>query len=307
MPRSVRLVALTALAAACGAGSGPPPAREFSGAQAMMYLTKQVAFGPRVPGMPGHAAMAAWLDSMARARADNVTVQKWWHRTASGDSVAMTNVLAQFNPRATQRVLYLAHWDTRPRADQDATNKNTPIPGADDGGSGVAILLGVADALKKLPPEVGVDLLFVDGEDYGSFGPPRVDVLIGAEYYATHPLVTGQPLFAVLFDMVGHRNLQIPIEENSQVAAPNVVEKVWGTAERMGYGHIFVRTPTGGIVDDHIPLIDAGMRAVDLIDISNYPYWHTTQDTPDKESAQSLEAVGNVAVGVIRETKNDRR
>ena len=239
---------------------------------------------------------------MERTRADSVTLQTWWHHTAAGDSIAMINVLAQFNLKATSRVLYLAHWDTRPRADQDATDKNSPIPGADDGGSGVAILLGVADALKKLPPDVGVDLLFVDGEDYGTFGPPRVDVLIGAAYYAQHPVVAARPLFAVLFDMVGHKNLQIPIEENSQVAAPDVVDKFWGTAESMGYGHIFVRTPTGGITDDHIPLIDAGFRTIDVIDISNYPYWHTMQDTPDKESAQSLEAVGNVAVGVIRKT-----
>lgn len=301
MPQRIRVVvALTALAAACGAGSGPPPAREFSGKQALEYVEKQVAFGPRVPGKPGHEAMARWLDSMSRARADSVTLQRWWHHTASGDSIAMTNVLAQFNPKATQRVLYLAHWDTRPHADQDDKDKNSPIPGADDGGSGVAILLGVADALKKAPPDVGVDLLFVDGEDFGTFGPPRVDVLIGADYYARHPVVTTRPLFAVLWDMVGHKNLQIPIEQNSQVAAPDVVEKVWGTAESMGYGHIFVRTPTGGITDDHIPLIDAGMRAVDIIDIGNYPYWHTLQDTPDKESAQSLEAVGNVAVAVIR-------
>lgn len=302
MPQRVRLMTLTALAAACGAGSGPPPAREFSGKQAMDYVTRQVAFGPRVPGTPGHAAMAAWLDSMARARADSVTLQQWWHHPATGDSVLMTNVLAQFNLKATDRVLYLAHWDTRPRADQDATDKNSPIPGADDGGSGVAVLLGVADALKKLPPTVGVDLLFVDGEDFGMFGPPRVDVLIGAAYYAQHPVAGAHPLFAVLFDMIGHKNLQIPIEENSQVAAPDVVDRFWGTAESMGYGHIFVRTPTSGIIDDHIPLIDAGIRTIDVIDISNYPYWHTMQDTPDKESAQSLEAVGNVAVGVIRRT-----
>ena len=301
MPRRLRLVALTTLAAACGAGTGPAPAREFDGKQALAYIGTQVDFGPRVPGLPGHAAMARWLDSMARARADSVTVQRWWHRTASGDSIAMTNVLAQFKPGAAERVLYLAHWDTRPRAenDPDPKRKNMPIPGADDGGSGVAILLGVADALKKIPPEVGVDLLFVDGEDYGTFGPPRVDVLIGASYYAAHPIVAARPLFAVLWDMVGHQNLRLPVETNSQIAASDVVDKVWDTAERLGYGHIFTRPPYGMITDDHIPLIDAGMRAIDVIDIS-YPYWHTTQDTPDKESAQSLEAVGNTAVAVIR-------
>lgn len=297
----LRLVALTALAAACGAGNGPPPAKEFDGKQALAYVVTQVAFGPRVPGRPGHAAMARWLDSMARARADSVTVQTWWHHTAAGDSIAMINVLAQFNTKATQRVLYLAHWDTRPRAenDPDPEQKATPIPGADDGGSGVAVLLGVADALKKLPPDVGVDLLFVDGEDYGEFVPKRVDVLIGASYYATHPIVPGRPLFAVLWDMVGHANLKLPVEQNSQIAAPDIVDRVWGAAAALGYGHIFTRTSYGAVTDDHIPLIDVGIRVIDVIDLS-YPYWHTTQDTPDKESAQSLAAVGNTAVAVIR-------
>lgn len=299
MHRCTRLLVFALLAAACGAGSGPPPAKEFDGKQALEYINRQVAFGPRVPGMPGHAAMAGWLDSMSRARADSVTLQKWWHHTASGDSIAMTNVLAQFNLKATQRVLYLAHWDTRPRAERDTAHPDQPIPGADDGGSGVAILLGVADALKKLPPDVGVDLLYVDGEDYGTFGPPRVDVLIGAEYYAQHPIAGNRPLFAVLWDMVGHKDAQFPIEENSQVAGEQVVDKVWGVAASMGYGHVFKREPYGAITDDHIPLINAGIITIDVIDIG-YPHWHTTQDTPDKESVETLSAVGNVAVGVIR-------
>jgi glutaminyl-peptide cyclotransferase len=301
MDHRVRLVALVALAAACGAGNGPAPAKEFDGKQALAYVVTQVAFGPRVPGQPGHEAMARWLDSMSHARADSVTLQKWWHHTASGDSIALTNVLAQFNPAAVRRVLYLAHWDTRPRAENDADPKqrDTPIPGADDGGSGVAVLLGVADALKKLPPDVGVDLLYVDGEDYGEFMPKRTDVLIGASYYAIHPIVSVRPLFAVLWDMVGHANLRLPIETNSQIAAPDVVDRVWGAAAALGYNQIFTRTAYAAVTDDHIPLIDAGMQAIDIIDIS-YPFWHTTHDTPDKESAQSLEAVGNTAVAVIR-------
>jgi glutaminyl-peptide cyclotransferase len=297
MSKLVRLVALTALAAACGAGTRPVPPKEFNGKQALGYVVTQVGFGPRIPGTPGHAAEAHWLDSMARTRADSVTVQRWWYRNAAGDSVEMVNVLAQFNVKATRRILYLAHWDSKPTADRDATNKKAPMPGADDGGSGVAVLLGVADALKKTPPAVGVDLLFVDGEDYGDFGPPKVDVLVGASYYATHQ-VAAKPAFAVLWDMVGHKDLRIPVEQFSQVAAPEVVERVWGTAQAMGYGAIFTGT-IGGITDDHIPLIDAGIPTVDVIDLS-YPFWHTTQDTPDKESAESLETVGNVAVGVIR-------
>ncbi|MGH7582267.1 MAG: M28 family peptidase [Gemmatimonadales bacterium] len=296
-------LAISMLAAGCGAHGGSPPAREFDGKAALDLVVKQLDFGPRIPGTPGHAAMLVWLDSMARARSDTVQNQTWWHHAASGDSVQMTNVLAQFNPAATQRVLYLAHWDSRPHADRDSVNPTAPMPGADDGGSGVAILLGIADALKKKPPpaDLGVDLLFVDGEDYGDFGPPMVDVLVGSTYYAQHP-IAAKPLFAIVWDMVGHKNLQIPIEQYSQVAAPDVVDKVWNIADAMGYGHIFVRNSGGAIIDDHSPLIDAGFRAIDVIDI-NYPYWHTTQDTPDKESAQSLEAVGNVGVAVIRKAR----
>jgi hypothetical protein len=135
------------------------------------------------------------------------------------------------------------------------------------------------------------------------FGPPRVDVLIGAAYYATHQLVPGRPLFAVLWDMVGHANLKLPIETNSQIAAPDVVDRVWRAAAALGYTQVFTRTAYGSVTDDHIPLIDAGIQAIDIIDLS-YPYWHTTQDTPDKESAQSLEIVGNTAVAVIRRGGN---
>ena len=303
MQKRIRVLVALAVLAACGA-SGPPPAKEFDGRQALDYIKTQVAFGPRVPGRPGHAAMARWLDSMSHARGDSVTLQQWWHRTASGDSIAMTNVVMQFNVKATQRVLYLAHWDTRPRADNDpdAGNRNTPIPGADDGGSGVAVLLGVADALKKLAPNVGVDLLFVDGEDYGFFGPtpPRADVLIGATYYATHPLVADRPLFAVLWDMVGHANARFTIESNSQIAAADIADRLWALAGAMGYSHIFTPIGTSGITDDHIPLIEAGFRVIDIIDIGGYPYWHTIADTPDKESVATLEAVGNTAVAMIR-------
>ncbi|MEP6590699.1 MAG: M28 family peptidase [Gemmatimonadota bacterium] len=295
------LLLLPLLLVACG-GSDGPPAREFDGAAALASVVTQVGFGPRIPGTPGHAAMAKWLDSLVRTKADSVVVQRWWHHPAGGgDSLELTNIIARVNPAATARVLYLAHWDTRPHADgPSSTDKLAPVPGANDGGSGVAILLGVLDALRKQPPTVGVDILFVDGEDFGSFDPPQADVLLGAKYYARHPVSDERPLFAVLWDMVGDKDLRIPREPGSQIAAPDVVDMVWQVASRMGYGHIFVDASYGGpITDDHTPLIEAGFRAIDVIDI-DYASWHTRDDTPDKLSAASLEAVGNVAVGVIR-------
>ena len=284
---------------ACGR-TAAPPAREFDADRAMTRVQEQLAFGPRIPGTPGHAAMAAWLDSLARSVADTVVVQRWMHTMASGDSVPMVNVIARFNPSATFRVLYLAHWDTRPRADAASSPDSTqPVPGANDGASGVAVLLGVMDALRAAPPEIGVDLLFVDGEDLGEFGPPRVDVLIGSTYYAANMLPPGKPEFAVVWDMVGGQSLRIGRESLGSVAAPDVVTRIWDVAAAMGYGHVFVQESIGAITDDHVPLIDAGIRAVDVIGWP-YAHWHTVNDTYDKISRESLKAVGDVAVGVLR-------
>ncbi|HEX9843523.1 MAG TPA: M28 family peptidase, partial [bacterium] len=231
---------------------------------------------------------------------DTVVVQRWSHLTAAGDSVPMVNVIARFNPTAARRVLYLAHWDTRPHADAvSSPDTSQPVPGANDGASGVAVLLGVMDALRAAPPEIGVDLLFVDGEDLGDFGPPRVDVLIGSSWYAANPLPPGRPDFAVVWDMVGAHNLRIGRESLGSVAAPDVVNLIWTTAAELGYGHIFVQESIGAITDDHVPLIDAGIRTVDIIGWP-YDHWHTVDDTFDKISRESLEAVGNVAVAVLR-------
>lgn len=303
MSTTRRLAAAAALLSACAAGNTTPAAREFDGKQAMAYVVTQVGFGPRIPGTPGHARTAAWIDSMSHLRADTVVTQRWWHHTAKGDSVEMINLMARINPAATDRVLYLAHWDTRPHASNDPKDTVSAVPGANDGASGVAILLGVMDALKKSRPTIGVDLLFVDGEDFGSFDPPRRDVLIGAQYYARNQ-IGPRPMFAVLFDMVGGKDLVIPKESGSEVAAAEVVEKVWSIAEQMGYGQIFTRQ-MHAVVDDHLPLIDpGGIRAIDVItDLARYPAWHTSGDTPDKLSVASLEAVGNVAVAVIRSAK----
>lgn len=296
-PTSAVLAVLLPLAA-CG---GEPLVREFQGEVAMARVEAQLAFGPRVPGTAGHRAMAAWLDSLSRERADTVVVQRWIHVTAGGDSLPMVNVIARFNPAATERILYVAHWDTRPRADALASPDSTsPIPGANDGGSGVAVLLGVMDALASRPPAIGVDLLFVDGEDYGFFAPEQVDVLIGSQYYARNLLPPGKPDFAVVWDMVGAANLRLTQEPQSAVAAPDVMDLVWGVAERMGYGHVFVQEPGLPVTDDHIPLIQAGIRAIDVIGWP-YEHWHTMRDTIDKLSVESLTAVGNVAVAVIRE------
>jgi Zn-dependent M28 family amino/carboxypeptidase len=239
------------------------------------------------------------------ARADTVIVQEITHRTARGQTLRLRNFFARFRPDAAERVLFLAHWDTRPHADQSANlaAQRQPVPGANDGASGVAVLLGVADALKAKPPTVGVDLLFVDGEDYGNFA-DTIDVLIGSRWFAAHQPVGYPPLYGVLFDMVGDKDLRIGYEGNSQAFAPEVVDRVWRRAAELGYGNVFVPQLESTLVDDHVALQRAGIHAIDVVDFNYGPgnsYWHTTEDTIDKVSAQSLQVVGDVAVALVRE------
>ncbi|MDQ3243918.1 MAG: M28 family peptidase, partial [Gemmatimonadota bacterium] len=268
------------------------------------YAQAQMQFGPRVPGTPGAQRAGDWIITEMRARADTVIVQSWTHTTADGKQLPMRNILARFRPGLPNRILYLTHWDTRPVSD-NSTNlgeRQLPVPGANDGASGVALFVALADALKRVPPPAGVDLLFVDGEDYGSFGPPVVDALIGSTYFASHPPEPGyKPMFGVLWDMIGDADLLIKKEPYSIDAAPEVVERVWLTAAELGHDDVFVRAPPYGfgITDDHLPLIQAGMRVIDVIDLE-YPYHHRPTDTIDKISARSLSIVGEVAEALLR-------
>ena len=306
-----RLGAGAVAAAVIGCEGTPEATRSFDGASALAYAEQQVAFGPRVPGTDGHARMAAWLDSLLRTRADSVIVQRWTHVTRGGDTLPLVNILASFNPAAKERILFLAHWDTRPRSDGPAAapgDSARAVPGANDGASGVAVLLGVADALDSVPPSVGVDLLFVDGEDYGDFfADGRPDVLIGSRYYAQNQLAP-PPLYAVLFDMVGDRDLRISREGNSVIGAPEVVDLVWRVAAEAGHGNVFVPFEGTTATDDHVELQRVGIRAIDVIDFSYGPgngWWHSPEDSMDKISAQSLGIVGDVALRLVQEAEGE--
>jgi hypothetical protein len=301
MSRAVRL-AVVALLLACKAGSGARSGggQKFDGQRAFEYLRQQVEFGPRVPGTPAHEQAGDLILSRLRATADSVQVQEFTHVTKRGAKLALRNFVGRFRPAATERVLFLAHWDSRPHADQSANlaAQRMPVPGANDGASGVAVLLGVADALKATPPAVGVDLLFVDGEDYGDFA-DSTEVLIGSRYFASHLPPGYQPLYAVLFDMVGDKDLEIYYEGNSQAVAPEVVDRVWRVAHDVGHGAQFRPGVRHTLVDDHVSLQKVGIHAIDVVDF-DYPYWHTTDDTIDKVSAASLQIVGDVAVALVR-------
>jgi len=315
----LRMTGLLALAAvtACGATSDKPAAaarasNEFNADSAMSYIRQQLAFGPRVPGTEPARKTGDWIVAHLHTTADTVLEQRWTHTLANGKPLPMRNIFARFKPNAKERILYITHWDTRPVADMeiDPAKQGLPIPGANDGASGVALLLAVSDALKKAPPGVGVDLLFVDGEDWGTFT-PDVDVLIGATYFAEHlPSAGYRPLFGVLWDMIGDADLNIYQEVNSAQAAPEVVQKVWGLAKDMGYEKYFIPEAKEPITDDHVPLIKAGLRVIDVIDIDYGPrnasglvttsYHHTLDDTIDKVSAKSMKIVGDVAVALLR-------
>ncbi len=315
---NTRLTAIAAfvMLASCGIKGDATPSQhittEFNADSAISYVRQQVAFGPRIPGTAAAKQCGDWMVARLRLTADTVIEQTWTHTTAKGVKLPMRNILARFKPNVAQRILYVTHWDTRPMADSDPVpaNRTKPFDGANDGGSGVALQLALADALKKTPPGVGVDLLFVDGEDWGSFGPPEVDVLIGSTYFAQHlPSADYKPLFGVLWDMIGDADLAIYQEINSANAAPEVVQRVWDKAREMGYGDVFVPQAKDPITDDHVPLIKAGLRVIDVIDI-DYPnaesvrngvsYHHTLADKVDKLSVKSLKIVGDVALALLR-------
>lgn len=299
MIRRTAAAALMVLAGCGGEANGAAP--QFDAASTMSYIQTQLEFGPRVPGTPAHRQTGDWIVAQMRARSDTVIVTEWTHVTADGDSLPMRNIFARINPGASQRILYLAHWDTRPISDAaaDGAERALPVPGANDGASGVALLMGVADALRKNPPQIGVDLLFVDGEDFGNFS-TDTDVLIGSRHFAQHLQPDYRPLFGVLWDMIGDADLRIYQEGYSMQRAPEIVSRVWQTAADLGYHNTFVSTGGISITDDHIPLLDAGLRVINVIDI-DYPAHHTPRDTYDKVSQESMQTVGNVAIALIRD------
>ena len=277
-------------------------AGKFDGDAAMRYAKAQLDFGPRIPGTTGAQRAGDWIVDQMKQRADTVMIQTWTHVTQDGKQLPMRNILARFNPKATDRILYVTHWDTRPVSDgsENLGERQLPVPGANDGASGVGLFVALADALKQVPPASGVDLLFVDGEDYGQFDDKLADVLIGSAYFAKNPPDSAyRPIFGVLWDMIGDKDLQIKKEGYSVQQAPEVVERVWSKAAELGYKDIFVDENQGAITDDHVPLLQAGFRVIDVIDL-DYPYHHRPSDTLDKISARSLSIVGDVAESLLR-------
>jgi len=280
-----------------GSQEGGPETR-FDRERAWAHLLAQVDAGPRVPNTPGHAATREYLLRELDAVADRVETQDFV-ATVRGTPLQLSNVIGVLGADRPVKVLLCAHWDTRPWADMDPDpqNRQTPIPGANDGASGVAVLLEVARVLREAPPAVGVIIVFFDGEDYG----PNIDAMfLGSRYYAQH-VVPERPAWGILLDMVGDRDLHIPREGYSQQYAAAVNDRVWAAARQLGRAE-FEDRPGPHILDDHVALLEVGIPVIDLIDFDYGPgnsWWHTLADTPDKTSPASLEAVGQVVLRTL--------
>ena len=298
MKRNQRLILLISITILLGLGAvylflKPPSARPttFDGERAYQHVLAQDALGPRTPGSEAHAHFIEYAQKEFQAQGWDVTLQK-----TERMNQPIINILAtrQDNPP----VLLMAHYDSRFYADNDPdpANHSQPVPGANDGASGVAVLLELA---RVLPPDAPVGLLLVDTEDQGNI--PGWDWILGSRAFAES--LAYQPEAVILLDMIGDADLNIYQERNSD---PDLTRELWDVAKRLGYEQYFIPKYKYSMLDDHIPFIEKGIRAVDLIDF-DYPYWHTRQDTPDKVSAQSLQIVGEVVQAWVADFTASRR
>ena len=260
-------------------------------------LERQCEFGPRVPGTAAHDSCFAWLATRFRAMAPVVETDTFTYDSPDMNrEIRLMNLVARFRPKAKERILFGAHWDSRPWADKDpdpAKRKN-PVLGANDGASGVAVLLEVARVLQKTGTPIGVDLVLFDGEDLGTETNPS-GFFRGSTRYVER-IGDERPLFVIVIDMVGKRDLNLAWEVNSRNHASNIVDLVWGEAHELGI-KTFRSVPGPQVYDDHVPFLNASIPAIDLIDF-DFPEWHTTHDRPPVCSPQSLEAVGTVLVSL---------
>jgi Zn-dependent M28 family amino/carboxypeptidase len=279
--------------------------QSFDGDRAYQFLVDQTDFGPRAPGSSGHTACLEYLAGKLEKAGAKVLRQPFMHfNTESGETITMTNIIGSFYPEKMNRIMLCAHWDTRPFADMDRIpNRYKPILGANDGASGVAVLLELALYLQKHEPPVGIDIIFFDGEDYGREG-DLDNYCLGSRYFSqnNHGIF---PRFAILLDMIGDAQLQIPREGYSQQFASQIVDLVWSAAENVG-AYQFLPEVRHYVFDDHVILNEAGIPAIDIIDFE-YPdvshrFWHTMEDTPEKCSPQSLQTVGDVLIELIFNT-----
>jgi Zn-dependent M28 family amino/carboxypeptidase len=286
----------------------------FNADSAYSYIQTQVDFGPRVPDTKAHEACGDYLINEIKRFGAEVSVQEMKLKTFDGKTVNARNIIGSYNVESPNRVLLLAHWDSRPWSDQDSNpaNHTQPVDGANDGASGVGVLLEIARQLQLQEPVIGVDILFVDVEDHGE---PRWvqssnsdSWCLGTQYWARNPHVPGYTArYGILLDMVGAPGATFPKEGFSMRYAANIVEKVWSEAAKSGYSEFFINKQGSYITDDHVPVIEiAGIPTIDIIHLTDNgfaDYWHTQDDTMKNIDKKTLQAVGQTVMNVIYNEK----
>ncbi len=314
------MVGLAMMTMACGSGNNAatttennsdqtaPPAMTFSADSAYSYVKQQCDMGPRVPGTPAHERCAQWLTASLRQWCDTVVVQQAPVTTFDGKQLNCKNIVGTFNPQASDRLLVLAHWDCRPWADNDPdpSLRQQPVMGANDAASGTAVILELARLMAQQRPEVGVDLLLVDVEDWGE-NENEDSWALGTQYWANNPHVAGyRANCGILLDMVGTRGARFTQEYFSKQYAQGVIDMVWKTASQSGFGSYFINQDGGAITDDHVMVNRlAGIPTIDIIDMrldsdtGFFDGWHTTHDTLDQIDPATLRAVGQTLVNLI--------
>ena len=290
----------------------------FSADSAYAYIEKQLSFGPRVPGTEGHQKCAAWLESKLISFGAELIVQKASVTNWDNHSMSISNFIAQYQPEKANRILLMAHWDTRAVADYDPDPKKRdfPIPGANDGASGVGVLLEIARNLQDHQPALGIDIILFDAEDQGV--PEHRELewtadswCLGSQYWSKNPHVPNYyARYGILLDMVGGHHAVFTQEEVSVYYAQPVLDKVWKKARELGYGQHFSYEKTPQIVDDHRYVNEiAGIPSIDIIQYdagteSHFgSYWHTHNDDLTAISKTTLTAVGEVVTHVIFKEK----
>lgn len=287
---------------------------EFNADSAYSYIDRQVAFGPRVPGSQAHDLCGDYLSSKLQEFGASLVEQNAIVTHYDGQKFKLRNIIGSFNPEEENRILLFAHWDSRPFADEesDVAKRNQAILGADDGASGVGVLLEIARQLQQSPVNIGIDIIFFDLEDWGqpSFNTEWIQGewwCIGSQYWSENPHVEGyKAKYGILLDMVGSANATFLKEGYSLQYASNIVAKVWSTASKLGYSNYFLTQNGGYITDDHYPVNKNHIApSVDIINLKQdtntgfAPHWHTLRDDMRNIDKNTLKAVGQTVMEVI--------
>ena len=277
--RNILYIDLLCCVVLCAGGCINSPVGLFSGDEALDLAAEQMDFGDRIPGSTAHFQTGEWIVAELEASEWIATIQVFEYQ-----GIQLRNIIGKTDERTSPNPIILgAHYDTRPHADHDPYDSSLPVPGANDGASGAAVLLELARVLKIQESTHPVWLVFFDAEDSGNIN--GWDWIVGSTYFVEH--LTVRPEAVVIVDMVGDKDLQLYFERNSE---RELAQEIWHIASEQGHT-AFIQTERYSMIDDHTPFLLAGIPAIDIIDF-DYPYWHTAEDTLDKISASSLEQVG---------------